>query len=85
MIHRSERSTWQCACIWSDNLQLPYTRRLKVIWDQITSNLLVYNLQLPYRYDGHHGRDGHHGQDVHHGQAGHLDRDDYNGLDGQYG
>ena len=32
---------------------------MDVIWDQITSNLLVYNLQLPYKYDGHHGRDGH--------------------------
>ena len=53
---------------------------------QITSNLLVYNLQLPYKYDGHHGRDGHHGQnghhgqDGHHGQAGHLDQDGHNGL-----
>ena len=35
------------------NLQLLYTRRLDVIWDQITSNLLVYNLQLTYNYDGH--------------------------------
>ena len=60
---------------------------MEVIWDQITSNMLVYNLQRPYKYnghhghDGHHGRDDHHGQDVHHGQAGHLDRDrdGYNG------
>ena len=28
---------------------------------QITSNLLVYNLQLPYKYDGHHGLHGHYG------------------------
>ena len=48
--------------------------------------LPVYNLQLPYKYDGHHGRDGHHGQnghhgqDGHHGQAGHLDQDGHNGL-----
>ena len=60
----------------------------RFIWDQITSNLLVYNLQLPYKYDGHHGRDGHpgqnghHGKDGHHGQAGHLDQiqDGHNGL-----
>ena len=32
--------------IWSDNLQLPYTRKLEVIWGQTTSNFLVYNLQL---------------------------------------
>ena len=25
------------------------------IQDQLTSNLLVYNLHLPYKYDGHHG------------------------------
>ena len=47
MIHHSERSTRQCARIWSDNLQLPYTSKLEVIWDQITYNLLMYNLQLP--------------------------------------
>ena len=55
---------------------------LEVIWDQITSNLLVYNLQLPYKHDGYYGQDDHHGQDGrdgHLGQAGHLD------LDGQYG
>ena len=74
-IHHSERLTRQCARIRSDKLQLPNTRRLEVTWDQITSNLLVYNLQLPYKYDGHHGRDG---------QAGHLDRDGHNGLDGQH-
>ena len=48
------------------------------MWDQKTFNLLVYNLQLPYKYDGHHGRDGHHGQ------AGHLGGDGHNGLDFQY-
>ena len=36
-----------------------------------SDNLLVYNLQLPYKYDGHHGRDGHHGLDGHHGRYGH--------------
>ena len=60
MIHHSEPSTRQCARIWSDNLQLPYTRRLEVIWDQITSNFLVYNPQLPHgRHD--HGDSGKHG------------------------
>ena len=29
-----KRSTRQCARIWSDNLQLPYTRRLEIIWHQ---------------------------------------------------
>ena len=29
--------------------------------DQTTSNLLEFNLQLPYKYDDHHGRHGHHG------------------------
>ena len=48
MIHHSEQKMQQCARIWSDNLQLPYTRRLEVIWDQITSNFLVYNPQLPH-------------------------------------
>ena len=55
---------------------------LEAILDQITSNLLVYNLQLPYKHDGYYGQDDHHGQDGrdgHLGQAGHLD------LDGQYG
>ena len=36
------------ARIWSDNLQLPYTSKLEVIWDQTTSNFLVYNLQHPW-------------------------------------
>ena len=44
MIRHSEQSTRQYAHIWSDNLQLP--------------NVLVYNLQLPYKSDGPHGRDG---------------------------
>ena len=64
----------------SDNLQHPYTRRLEVI----TSNLLVYNLQFPFKHDGHHGRDGQHGRDGYHGQAGHLDGNGHNGLDCQY-
>ena len=38
------------------------------------------SLQMPYKYDGHHGRDGDHGRDGHHGQAGHLDQDGHNGL-----
>ena len=53
---------WQCAHIWTYDLQL---------WDEKTSNLLVYHLQLPYKYDGHHGQDGHHGPDVHYGRDGH--------------
>ena len=28
-----------CAPIWSDNLQLPYTRKLEVIWNQTTSKV----------------------------------------------
>ena len=68
LIHHSEQSMRQCALNWSHNLQLPYTRRLKVIWDQLTSNLPVYNLQLPYSHHGHHDRHNHgghggHGQD----------------------
>ena len=47
-IHHSEWSTRQCARIWLDNLQPPDTSKLEVIWDQTTSNFLVYNLQLPY-------------------------------------
>ena len=46
--HHSERSTRQCAHVWSDNLQLPYTSKLEVIWDQTTSDLLVYSLQFPH-------------------------------------
>ena len=46
--HHSERSTRQCARIWSDNLYFPYTSRLEVIRDQTTSNFLVINLQLPH-------------------------------------
>ena len=42
---------WFSAHIRSDNLQLPYTCKLGVIWNQTISNLLVYNLQLPYKYD----------------------------------
>ena len=40
------------ARIWSDNPQFPYnTSKLGVIWDRATSDLLVYNIQLPYKYD----------------------------------
>ena len=61
-IHHSQRLTWQCVHIWSGNLQLPYKIKMEVIWEEKTSNLLVYNFQLPHKYDGqdgHHGRDGH--------------------------
>ena len=47
-------STWsarQCVYIWSDNLQLLYTSKLEVIWDQTASDLLMYKLRLPYKYD----------------------------------
>ena len=46
MIHHSE----------SDNLPLPYTSKLDIIWDQTTFNFIVYNLQLPHGRHGHHGR-----------------------------
>ena len=68
MIYHSECSTRQCARIWSDNPQLS-----QVIWDQTTSDLPVYNLQLPQKKDGHLGRDGHrvrhwqHGRNCRHG------------------
>ena len=47
-----------------------------------SDHLQLACVQLPYKYDGHHGRDGLHGQDGHHGQAGHLDQiqDGHNGL-----
>ena len=54
--YHSERSTRQCARIWSDNLQLPYTSKLEVICDQLpcvqppTSS---YDFQLPH---GRHGQ-----------------------------
>ena len=53
--------------------------------DQSTSNLLVYNLQLPYKYNGHHFRDGHNGQGDHHGQDGHHGQDCHHGRDGHHG
>ena len=68
MIYHSECLTRQCARIWSDNPQLS-----QVIWDQTTSDLPVYNLQLPQKKDGHLGRDGHrvrhwqHGRNCRHG------------------
>ena len=49
--YQFERSTRQCARIWSDNLQLLYTSKLEVIWDQTTSDLLMYKLRLPYKCD----------------------------------
>ena len=33
--------------IQRDRRELPYTRKLEVIWDPTTSNLLVYSFQLP--------------------------------------
>ena len=44
MIHHSEWSMRHWGHIQSDNMQPPCKHRLKVIWDQITSDLLVYNL-----------------------------------------
>ena len=37
--------------VWSENPQLRYTGKLEIIWDQTTSDLLVYNLQLSNKYD----------------------------------
>ena len=44
---------WFSACICSDNFQLPYTIHIQVggYMKSDTSKLLVYNLQLPYKYD----------------------------------
>ena len=59
------------AWLWSDNLQLPYTSKLEVIWDQTTSNFLVYNFQLPHGrhcHGGHVGRCGH-GSEGDHGET----------------
>ena len=50
MIHHLERSTWQCNLLVY-NPQLPH----------ITSNLLMYSLQLPRGCHGHHGRHCHGG------------------------
>ena len=58
MIHHSER----LMRIWSDNLQLPYTSKLEVIWDQTTFNFLVYNLHCHcfcHCYHGRHGNSSH--------------------------
>ena len=51
MTHYSERSTRQWARIWSDNLQLPCVLPPTHLCN--TSNFLVYNLQLPYKFDSH--------------------------------
>ena len=72
MIHHSDRSTRQCACIWSDNLQVPYKSKLEVIWDQTTFNFFVYNLQLPPGLHGHHSRHGLGGHGDHGGHVGHI-------------
>ena len=37
--------------IWSDNLQFPYTSKLEVYMR--SDNFLMYNLQLPYKFDSH--------------------------------
>ena len=59
--------------------------------DQITSNFLVYNLQLPHGRHGHHSRHGQHGRNghgdhgVHSGNVGHVGhggRDGHGGHDG---
>ena len=80
MIHHSERSTRQCACVWSDNFQLPHTSELEVIWDQTTPNFLVpcvqprtssYNFQLSHGRHGHGGHVGHSGRGGHGGYCGH--------------
>ena len=47
--HHSERLPRQCARIRSDNLQLPYASKLEVMSDHKTSDLLLYNLQLPHK------------------------------------
>ena len=46
----------------------------------------MYNLQLPYQYDGSHGQDGHHGREYgHHGQDGHHGRHGQHGQHGHQG
>ena len=42
MIHHLKPSTQKWALVWLDNPQLPYTRKLEVIWDQIFSNLWTF-------------------------------------------
>ena len=52
-------------------------------WDQITSDLLVCILELPYKNDirdGHPDHDGHHIQGGYHGQDSHYSRDGHHGL-----
>ena len=77
MIINSERSTGQCARIWSENLQLLYTSKLEVIRDQTAFKLLVYNLQLPHGRHGHHSRHGSHCD--HGGRGEHGDRGEHGG------
>ena len=47
----SEWSTRQCAHIWTDSLQLSYTGKFEVIWDQTTYDMLVYNHQFSNKSD----------------------------------
>ena len=54
-IHHSERSMWQLAHISSDNLRLPYTSELEVMWDQATFDLLEQTLQHPLWFCIHSG------------------------------
>ena len=39
----------------------------------------LYNLQLPYKCDGPHGRYGHHVQDGNYGCQGHQSQHDHHG------
>ena len=50
---------WAIDAAMPDNLQLPYTSKSEVIWDQTTSNFIVYNLQLPHNFQLPHGRHYH--------------------------
>ena len=44
----------------------------------------MYNLRLPYKYDGHYFQYGHHGHDDHHGRDGHHGQYGYQGQDGHH-
>ena len=70
--YQSEPSTRQWARIWLDTSNFLTQASCMLYYISKRSpntNLLVYNLQLPYKCDGHHGRNSHHGQDGHHGRA----------------
>ena len=65
-----------CQSVLSDNLKLPLTTKLEVIWDRTISNILVYNLQLShitskllmYNLQLPRGCHGHRSCHVHHGR-----------------